>query len=252
MDLMSEDPLDIVAPLRVLYRDDTLIAIDKPAGLLVHKSPIDRHATQFAVQMLRDQIGQKVYPCHRLDRPTSGVLLFALDSVSLTAIRNAFDKHRVDKVYHAIVRGWTPDSGCIDYPLRSELNPSKVQDAVTDYQTLERSVVGRPVGRYAQGRFSWLRLCPKTGRTHQLRRHMAHIRHPIIGDTRHGDGTQNRFARQQCGRQLLMLRAIQLKLPHPVTGAPLTVNAPMNEAFQSCGKALQLFTDSPQIPDRKA
>ena len=221
-------------PLELLYRDADYLAIDKPAGLLVHRSPLDRYATKFAVQKLRDQIGQTVNPCHRLDRPTSGVLLFALNAEATRAAQEMFIERRATKTYHAVVRGWLKGAGVIDYDLRNEEQPDKVQSAVTEYRSLKQSEVEIPVGRYASGRFSKVELQPKTGRTHQLRRHMKHQRHPILGDTRHGDGAQNRFLREYCGRQLLMLRAVKLQMPHPMrAGETLDIRAGVDSDFEA-------------------
>lgn len=199
--------------LKILHFDEDYIAIDKPAGLLVHRSSLDAQATEFALQTLRDQIGQPVFPCHRLDRPTSGILLFALNEAALSRAQTAFASRQVSKTYHAVVRGWVEGQGTINYALRNESKPDKVQDALTEYRCLKQSTVERPVGRYPTARFSLVELHPTTGRTHQLRRHMAHLRHPILGDTRHGDGTQNNFLRSYCGRQRLILRAVGLSIP---------------------------------------
>lgn len=226
--------------LEILYQDTDLIAIDKPAGLLVHRSSVDAHETQFALQMLRDQLGQEVHPCHRLDKPTSGVLLFALSREAHRLAQDAFAAQRTEKTYHAVVRGWLDGSGVIDYALRNEDKPDKIQDAVTQYRCLHQSTVEVPVGRYPSARFSLVELHPKTGRTHQLRRHMAHLRHPILGDTRHGDSAQNRFLRAHCGLQMLMLRAIRLQMPHPISGEPLDIRAGTDEYFEAVLKELNL------------
>lgn len=228
--------------LNILYQDETLVAIDKPPGLLVHRSSIDAYETQFALQMLRDQIGQEVFPCHRLDKPTSGVLLFALNKEALTKIREAFTEQTTNKSYRAVVRGWLDGTGVIDSPLRKEDNPSKVQDAVTEYRCLQQSALEIPIGRYPTARFSLIELEPKTGRTHQLRRHMAHLRHPIIGDTRHGDGVQNRFLREHYGKQMLLLRAMRLQLEHPVSHAPLDIHAKDDGCFNDALEKLDLST----------
>jgi tRNA pseudouridine65 synthase len=212
-------------PLEILYQDDWLVAINKPSGLLVHRTALDTQASEFAVQTLRDQLGRPVHPCHRLDRPTSGVLLFALDKTSCAQVSQSFADGVVEKRYHAIVRGWTDPVGRIDTPLRSEEYPEKTQSAETNYRRLFTLELPHPVGRYASARFSWLELAPKTGRTHQLRRHLAHIRHPILGDTRHGDGKQNRFARETLGLHRLMLHATELRLPHPQSGQPLLIQS---------------------------
>ena len=228
-------------PLEIIYQDADYVAIDKPAGLLVHRSPLDKYATEFAVQKLRDQIGQVVNPCHRLDRPTSGVLLFALNAEATRSAQELFIEHRMTKTYHALVRGWLDGEGVIDYDLRNQEKPDKVQSAVTEYRCLNQSSVEIPVGRYPNGRFSLVELQPRTGRTHQLRRHMKHLRHPILGDTRHGDSAQNQFLRSYCGQQLLMLRAMRLQMPHPMReGETLDIRAGVDTDFNAVLKKLGL------------
>lgn len=233
--------------LEILYRDRHLVAINKPSGLLVHRSLIDRHETRFAIQLTRDQIGQKVYPVHRLDKPTSGVLLFALDSSTACLLSGQFTAGQVQKTYQAIVRGYTDVAGVINYALHetpdriadANADPDKpAQDAITHYQ--RRATVELPfsVGRYATARYSLLELQPKTGRKHQLRRHMKHIFHPIIGDTTHGDGKQNTFFREQFDCQRLLLHASTIRLSHPYSGETLRVSAPAPEDFL---KHIQLF-----------
>lgn len=228
-------------PLEIIYQDADYVAIDKPAGLLVHRSPLDKHATEFAVQKLRDQIGRTVNPCHRLDRPTSGVLLFALNTEATRSAQELFIEHRASKTYHALVRGWLDGEGIIDYDLRNEEKPDKVQSAVTAYRCLNQCSVETPVGRYPRGRFSLMELQPRTGRTHQLRRHMKHLRHPILGDTRHGDGAQNQFLRSYCGQQLLMLRAMRLQMPHPMReGETLDIRVGVSTEFDTVLRSLGL------------
>ncbi|MFU8847100.1 MAG: pseudouridine synthase [Opitutales bacterium] len=226
--------------LKIIYQDAHYVAIDKPAGLLVHRSPLAKNETVFALQLLRDQIGQPVYPCHRLDRPTSGVLLFAFEENSLRFTQDELASQGCEKHYHAVVRGWTENEGEIDYALKTEETPHKLQAAQTFYRTLTRSTVPEPVGPYPEARFSLLELRPKTGRKHQLRRHMAHLRHPILGDTRHGDGAQNRFLRAHCGCQKLMLRAQSLAFTHSVTGQRLYLNADRDADFEAVLEKLRL------------
>ena len=223
--------------LPIIYQDADYVAIDKPPGLLVHRTQLDTQATVFALQILRDQIGQAVYPCHRLDRPTSGILLFALNPSAHRFAQDQFAAQTARKEYHAVVRGWTADDGFIDYALRCEQRPDKSQSAQTEYRCLRRSQIDRPVGRYPTARFSLLELRPRTGRRHQLRRHLAHLRHPILGDTCHGDNTQNKFLRQHCGLQRLLLRATRLQIAHPHRTAPLCLQAPPDPQFE------QILTD---------
>ena len=189
-------------PLEILYQDEYLVAINKPSGLLVHKSPIDKHETRFALQELRDQIGQYVYPVHRLDKPTSGVLLFALDSKTAKTMSQCFRDNEVHKEYIAIVRGYTESKGQIDHPLKQMLDTKaqkekgiskEAQEAETAYERLATVELPYAVSRYPVARYSLVKLKPRSGRKHQLRRHMKHIFHPIVGDTKHGRGEHNIF-----------------------------------------------------------
>lgn len=228
-------------PLEILYLDNHLVAINKPAGLLVHRSMIDKHETRFAVQLLRDQIGQRVYPIHRLDKPTSGVLLFALDSETARLMTDCLSAAEVEKRYLAIVRGYTEEHAVIDYPLKEQLDKmtdakadqnKAAQPAITEYNRLATVELPFAVGRYNTARFSLLQLSPKTGRKHQIRRHMKHIFHPVVGDTTHGDGKQNQFFRRQLECQRLLLAAIHLTFEHPYTGAKVVIRASIDEMFK--------------------
>ena len=228
--------------LQILFRDEHLVAIDKPSGLLVHRSPIDRHETRFALQMLRDQIGQRVYPVHRLDKPTSGVLIFALSAGIAATLSSQFADKSVTKHYMAVTRGYCPESGLIDYPLKEKLDKiadkhrradRPAQDAVTHFQRLATVEIPFAVDRYPHSRYSLVALRPETGRMHQLRRHMKHIGHPIIGDAKHGKGVHNRFFQQQygCGRLLLACTGMDIK--HPVTGERLQLRAGLDEQYHA-------------------
>lgn len=228
--------------LSILYQDEALIAINKPTGLLVHRSPIDKHETQFAVQQLRDQIGRHVYPVHRLDRPTSGVLLFTYSGDTASRLGIQLMQKQVKKQYLAIVRGHLNGTGYIDYPLkyrydkfadkhkRQQLAP---QPAQSEYSALSRYEIPFASGRYSTSRYSLVRLSPLSGRKHQLRRHCAHIRHPIVGDTTHGDGKQNKFLREAFTFENLALSCTQLGFFHPQTGKWLAIQSPVHDAMQT-------------------
>ncbi len=219
----------------ILYQDDHLVAVHKPAGLLVHRSFIDPKETRFALQLVRDLLGRHVFPVHRLDRATSGVLLFALDPRTAARLGALFAAGRVEKTYLAVTRGWTPEQLVIDHPL-AETDPRAVdprapgppapQPAVTRLERLAAWELPFPRGPHPTCRYSLVRLIPETGRRHQLRRHLKHVFHPIIGDTTHGDGWDNRLFRRELGCDRLLLAAVSLALPHPVTGLPLVVEAP--------------------------
>lgn len=218
--------------LQILYRDDYLAAVHKPPGLLVHRTGLDAGETRFALQLLRDQLGQPVWPVHRLDKGTSGVLLFALDASTARALGQAFEAGEgLRKTYQAVVRGWPAGEGLIDHPLRRmpddvRTEREEVQDAVTRFRTLERYALPLPQGGFATTRCALLELQPLTGRRHQLRRHCKHIAHPIIGDATHGKGPLNRAVAALLGEQRLWLHAAALSLTHPVNGAALDIRSP--------------------------
>jgi len=227
--------------LDILYQDEFLIAVNKPSGLLVHKSPIDRHETRFALQIVRDQIGQYVYPIHRLDKPTSGVLLFGLSQEVAQAFSQMFTEGRVAKTYIAITRGHTPENGFIDHPLSIMLDTKEqklagitkeAQDAQTQFERLESVTLPYEVDRYPTTRYSLVKLNPKTGRKHQLRRHMKHISHHIVGDTKHGRGEHNKFFREHFEINRLLLHALEIRFIHPILNQELTIKAPFDDDFQ--------------------
>lgn len=234
-------------PLEILYRDQYLVAINKPSGLLVHKTYLARKERQFAMLMLRDQLRQYVYPIHRLDRPTSGVLLFALSSEVARQLNQLFSAREVKKGYIAMARGYLAGADALDYPLKEQLDKiadkhcaqdKEPQQAVTHWANMAMAEFAQPIGKYSAARFSLIALVPETGRKHQLRRHLAHMRHPIIGDTCHGDGAQNRYLRENFGHNRLMLHAAQLKFSHPLTKENITINAPIDGAFSDVFKRL--------------
>lgn len=227
--------------LEIIYQDRWLVAVNKPSGMLVHRSWLDRHETVFAMQTVRDQIGQHVFTVHRLDRPTSGVLLMALSSDVARLLSQQFELHQLQKTYHAVVRGWLAGAETLDYPLTEELDkiadkfsqPEKApQPAVTHWRGIATAELPVPVGRYETSRYSLVEMLPESGRKHQLRRHMTHLRHPIIGDSAHGDLKQNRSAAANFGMDRLMLHASELSLTHPVTSEPLILRAGLDEVWQ--------------------
>lgn len=228
-------------PLDIVYQDDDLAVINKPSGLLVHRSRIASEAREFAMQMLRDQIGQHVYPVHRLDRPTSGLLIFALSSEIATKMSESFATSQVKKQYHAVVRGYLPEEGTVDYPLKEELDKiadaqadkdKEAQEAVTHFRCLEKVELPFKVSKkHDTTRYSLVELTPETGRKHQLRRHMAHLRHPIIGDTNHGDGRHNRFFREYFDSHRLLLAATGVEFKHPVSGEAISLTVPLPGEF---------------------
>lgn len=234
--------------LDILYRDDFLVAVNKPSGLLVHRSDIDRHETRFAVQLLRDQIGRRVFPLHRLDKPTSGVLLFAFDTDSAREAGGQFERNEIAKRYLAVVRGWPAEAGVIDHPLSRQFDDygrkfpasgaPEPLPAVTGFRRLATVELPEAVDRYPGARYALLELRPQSGRQHQLRRHLKHIAHPVIGDANWGKGVHNRFFQRRFGCHRLLLACTELVLRHPASGDLLTIAAAPEGSFGAVTDAL--------------
>ncbi len=227
--------------LEVLFRDERFVAVNKPPGLLVHRSRIDRGADRFALQTVRDQIARRVYPVHRLDKPTSGVLLFALDPEAARRLSDAFARRLVRKTYLAVVRGYLAPSGVIEHALRERRDrmtdakarrDKPAQAAVTVYRRLATVETPHAVGRYPTSRYALAAVRPRTGRTHQIRRHMKHLFHPVIGDRKYGDWRHNRFFEEHFGCRRMLLHAAALRFRNPFTGAPTVVFAPLDRAYR--------------------
>jgi tRNA pseudouridine65 synthase len=219
--------------LQVLHRDNALVAVSKPAGMLVHRTGLDRYETVFAMQLLRDQLGKMVWPLHRLDKGTSGILLFALSASVAKAMSEVFaltpSEHGLEKTYHAVVRGWPLQTQTIEHALKREdetaqhgLRRQEVQSAVTHATRLSCYALPLPDRDFPVTRAALMELKPQTGRRHQLRRHMKHIAHPIVGDATHGKGPLNR-ALAQLAAPRLWLHASYLSVPHP-DGGQLRLN----------------------------
>ncbi len=297
LDVNLDTDFDLDKPvLTILYQDEYMVAVDKPAGLFVHRSFMDKDEIYFALQLVRDQIGQYVYPVHRLDRPTSGVLLFALTKEVATILSEAFankssqahlksegkaefksegkaeptEQAYVDscdlamvKTYYALVRGYlsvdvaknsallAEDNtnsvrGFIDHPLKEKLdklgdkNVSRdkpAQSAQSYYRVLEQASLPIKVGKFDCVRYSLVEVQPITGRRHQIRRHLAHLRHPIIGDINYGDNKQNPFFIKHFGFKRLMLIAQSLEFNHPITNKRMKISASFDDQWQ------QVFTE---------
>ena len=216
--------------LEILYQDDYIVAINKPRDLLVHKSFIASDIQEYAIQILRDQIGQYVYPVHRLDRKTSGVLLFALNKEVLKQLNDCFATRKVEKKYIAIVRGYTADEETIDYALTND--SGQLQEAKTYYQTLQRVEVDIAFGKHPTSRYSLVEAYPETGRQHQLRKHFKHIFHPILGSRPHGCNKQNKLWLDQFGLSAMLLHAVELTFEHPITQEVVHLTATIDEQYE--------------------
>lgn len=200
--------------LPIVYLDEYYAAVHKPEGLLVHRSRLSPDQ-DVLVRRLSEQLGRKAYPIHRLDRATSGVIIFGLTSEATERLAAQFRERRVHKVYRAVVRGWLDGPGFIDHPLEDRDTRSGKRSAVTRFRPLARVELPYFVDRYPTSRYSLVEIRPETGRRHQIRRHFKHIHHPLIGDSHYGKGSHNRFFRSHFGISRLLLCAWSLGFRHP-------------------------------------
>ncbi len=248
MNLNEATPSDVpveplpTEPLTILYQDEHYVAVDKPAGLLVHRAkqtPLDEPVL---LQQLRDQIGTFLYPAHRLDRPTSGLIVFGLTSEAAAKLVNLFTKRQVQKKYQALVRGYFPESVRVDLKLRDRFGEEQPgydeschpeQDAVTRFGLKENFEMPWECQGFSTSRYSLVEAMPETGRWHQIRRHLHHISHPIIGDHRHGDNHHNHAFEERLGLKRMLLVATELELQHPFTGELLCIRATLGREFES-------------------
>ncbi|WP_329741796.1 pseudouridine synthase [Dyella sp. A6] len=218
--------------IEILYQDDALLAVNKPAGLPVHRSKMVNDAERYLVDVLREQVGGNVHLAHRLDRATSGVLLVARSSEVAAALGEQFMGRDVRKQYLAVVRGWPePTEALVDYPLPGSRETGPRREARTHYARLATVEVPIELGRYPQQRYALVRAEPETGRFRQIRKHMAHIHHPVIGDCQHGRGDHNRLYKQHFGCHRMLLHAWRLDFAHPVSGVRMTLEAPLDDAY---------------------
>ncbi len=226
--------------LEILFQDEHLVAINKPHGLLVHRSKIASNTDEYALQILRDQLNQKVYPCHRLDRKTAGVLLFALSPEIQKLMNDQFMEKTVRKEYLAILRGFMSEVGSIDYPLTNLNGVSK--DAMTHFELIENAEIDLPFGKFDTSRYSLVRVKPETGRMHQIRKHFAHIFHPIIGDRPHGCNKQNKLFLDKWNMNTMLLHAHKLIFMHPISKMEIHLTASTSTEFNRSLKLLEFKT----------
>jgi tRNA pseudouridine65 synthase len=231
--------------LPVLYRDDALLIVDKPAGLIVHRGWANDRVT--ALDLARDLAGRWVYPAHRLDRGTSGALVFGLSPDSARALERAFADDRVSKRYLALVRGMAPDAVTVDHAIAKEEGKPKLP-SVTHVARLAHCEVENDETRVTR-HYSWVEARPVTGRPHQVRRHLKHIAHPIVGDVRYGKAEHNRLFRRRFGLERLVLHAEALSLPHPTDARLVSVSAPLPRELVDLLRTLGLDTSPrPGLP----
>lgn len=225
--------------LEVLFEDDYFVAINKPHGLAVHKSKLIRNTNDFAVTQIREQTGRKLDPVHRLDRKTSGVLLFSDNLEAIQNIQLDFVHHRIQKTYYAIVRGFAPEQITIDHPIKSDDGNEK--EAITELERISTTELDIPYGNHSSSRYSFVKLMPKTGRMHQLRKHMQHLRHPIIGDRPHGCNKQNKLFRERWNMTTMLLHAKSLEFTHPITKKSIEIDADFHNEYRRMLDELKLL-----------
>ncbi len=229
--------------LEIIFQDKDVVAINKPSGLLVHRTYLDPNETRFAMMILRDQIGSWVYPIHRLDKGTSGVLLFGKNQEIASALGELILNHKFKKTYLAIVRGYAPDKDTIDYPVPQGRKGER-KHAVSHYETIIRTELPHKVGIFDTARYSFIKIIPETGRRHQIRRHLKHIFYPIIGDRLYGDRAHNRFYKEQLNISQMLLHAHKLEFCHPLSKKSIKLIAPLPDYWKT---ALENFPGHPLI-----
>lgn len=227
--------------LEILFKDQHYIAIHKPPGIHVHPTCLSR-GEESCMKILRDRIGQWVYPVHRLDRAASGILLFGLSSEAAGKMIQQFGERKVEKRYLAVVRGYLPEEEVINYPLRAEPH-KEAAEAISAYHRLATAELPYPLGKFPTARYSLAEVLPHTGRKNQIRKHLAHISHPIIGDVRYGDGKHNRLFREKFAIHRLLLLAVSLSFIHPCSGEPLTLRAALPEDVKELFRKLNWAYD---------
>lgn len=214
--------------MQLLYKDDYFVAINKPSGFHVHPPEDSTYRIpreKICLYQVRDMLNQRVYPVHRLDAGTSGVLLFALSSDSARGLCQLFAERSTNKTYHALVRGYTPEAGCIDTALASD-SSGQLLEARTSYKRISTLELDIAIGKkFPTARYSLVEVQPHTGRFHQIRRHFNRISHPLIGDAYHGDSRHNQFFRNHLEIEGLCLKATRLEFCHPWTGEMISIEA---------------------------
>ena len=223
--------------LSVLYRDEWLAVVDKPAGLMVHDSTLAAGETDFSADRLRVQFGRPIHLVHRLDRATSGCLLLAFDRDSASALGKAVMAQQLEKCYLAVCRGWPEEAFEIDHPLDGGPGKPQKKPAVTRFRRLATGELAVPSAGFETSRYALLECEPLSGRFRQIRRHLKHASHHLVGDTSHGDGRHNRQFRMR-GVHRMLLHAWELGFPHPHDGGVVRVQAPLDGEFT---RALGLF-----------
>ena len=235
-----------IPEIPILYQDDCMVLVHKPAGMLVHRGMWAPKEELFLLQLVRDQIGKMVYPVHRLDRPTSGLVLFALSSTMAHALQTQWQQGAVQKTYHAIIRGWMPTVEGLHCEALDDPDSGILQEAQTRWKILQTCTLPIAVSKFPEMRLSLVELEPITGRYHQLRRHFSRLQHPIIGDTTHGDRHHNHCFWEQLGLWQLMLCATRIRFAHPETGVAMDFS---DEPSRNIQRIWEQVITSPRVSE---
>lgn len=230
----------------ILYEDEYLLIIDKPAGLMVHPNSFDWKSPT-CITVVEGMKGGRVYTVHRLDRATSGLVILALDPETAALLSLAFRERRIQKRYLALVRGYIEESGAVDSPIRRRPG-AREAPALTLYSPLARTELDVPLGPHSTARYTLVSLDLKTGRSHQARRHMQRISHPVVGDKPHGDRDHNRYYAERFGREYLFLRAVELRFAHPRTDTIIDVWAGLPDHWQTVLNAIGIGVPERVMP----
>jgi tRNA pseudouridine65 synthase len=219
--------------IEIIFEDDILIAVNKPNNFLIHQSHYTRNIVEITLlQKLQEQLGYPVYPLHRLDRKTSGILLLLKDKSQVSKFQELFTSNTIQKTYYAIVRGFSPASGEINSPVKED-DSGIYKEALTIFETLAQIELPIPVNLHQTSRYSLIKLMPKTGRMHQLRKHMNKINHPIIGDPKYGDRFHNHMFEKEFGSTYLLLHAHQIEFLNPITRQKMKLVADFTENWKN-------------------
>ena len=209
--------------MEILFEDEWLIAINKEAGHLVHPADLPQPDDIVCMKVVRDHLNLKIYPTHRLDRPTCGALLFAKNKTIARAINRAFERKQVEKIYHAVVEGSPPEQEWrCEEPLQKTPDlPWK--EARTSFRVIES----------LREEFTLLEATPETGRYHQIRKHLLHCGHPIIGDYRYAGLEKCEQWNQSLPiGQRMLLQCRSLTFAHPADQTAISIEAPEEQIFR--------------------
>jgi tRNA pseudouridine65 synthase len=245
--IISINLQEYFSAMYILYEDESIIVIDKPSKMMVYPTMMAKNCHWFATKELEKLGYSSIYTIHRLDRPTSGILLFSKNKLMAKHLSLLFRNGEIKKKYSCIVRGHTDSRGIIEKTLKKD-GDGELQTAITSYQTLQTFTINAEISRYPQSRFSFLEIEPKTGRMHQIRRHFAHLRHPIIGDKRYGDRHYNKYFKENNNLENMMLHAKSLEFIHPESHKNIIIEAPLAKPFNDLLNYLKINSDEALPP----